>query len=115
MNLADIPFAIKNDATFHPLLFRLVKEFLDGKEDKTPFDYAILTQLQNDDVISMQTIKSYIAEEGSKFDLTDRADLFKTFCDCLVKSKFNTAILPSEEIDDIPKHKEDYSGCGRML
>ncbi len=116
LNLADVPFAIKNGDTFHPMLFRLVKEFLTGKEDKTPFDYAILTQLQNDDVISTQTINSYIAEEvDGKSKFADRADLFKTFCDCLVNSKFSLPVLNAEEIDDTPKTKEVYSGCGRML
>ena len=56
-DLLDIPFADKGEATFHPQLFDLVKNFLATKENKTPFDYSILTHLQNHEILSMQTIK----------------------------------------------------------
>ncbi|MBQ9486788.1 MAG: hypothetical protein IJU91_03165 [Selenomonadaceae bacterium] len=133
LNLADVPvaesfaepIAEKGGATFHPLLFRLVQEFLAGKKFKTPFDYAILTQLQSTGVISIQTIKSYIAEEGGKINLdgkitlddkinfTDRADLFKTFCKCLVASKFNPAVSRAAESEDSAKPKKIYTGYGK--
>lgn len=115
LNLADVPFAEISGATFHPLLFRLVKDFLAGKKFKTPFDYAILTQLQSTAVISIQTIKSYIENEGGKSDFTDRADLFKTFCECLVASKFNPTVLRAVESDDNAKPKKRYTGYGKML
>ena len=115
LNLADVPVVEKGGATFHPLLFRLVQKFLAGKEFKTPFDYSILTQLQTTGVISTQTIKSYVAEEGGKSDFTSRADLFKIFCECLVNSKFNHTVLRAAESDDSAKPKKIYTGYGKML
>ena len=126
LNLADVPFAEKGGATFHPLLFRLVKDFLAGKEYKTPFDYAILTQLQSTGVISIQTINSYIAESSGKINLDDkindkinfidRAKLFENFCHCLVESKFNSAVSSTKTGGDIAKPKPTrYTGYGKML
>ena len=122
LNLADVPFAErftenkKDGATFHPLLFRLVKEFLAGKKYKTPFDYAILTQLQNTGVISIQTVKSYIANEGGKSNFTNRADLFKTFCKYIVESKFNPGVSRSKENVDNAGSKQPtiYTGRGKL-
>lgn len=116
LNLAEVPFAEHGGATFHPMLFRLVKEFLAGKKYKTPFDYAILTQLQNSGVISIQTVKSYIANEGDKSNFTNRADLFKTFCKYIVKSKFNPTVSSMEGYADNAKPvNKPYKGYGRML
>ena len=91
LNLFDVPFAAKNAPTFHPLLFRLVKKFLARKKNRTPFDYALFVQLQNNDTLSIETLAEYISEVNETFDLTDREKFFETFWDCLRKSKFTVA------------------------
>ena len=62
--MLEVPFAEKNIPTFHPILFRAVKEFLLEKKYKTPFDYAILLHLQENPTISTETISAYIAQEN---------------------------------------------------
>lgn len=117
LNLADVQFAAVGGATFHPLLFGLVKDFLDGKEYKTPFDFAVLAQIQSGGVISLPTIKSYIAtvDKDFNFDSCTRADLFQTFCDDLVSSKFNPSYAsPDENIDVKPSPKSSRSH-GKLL
>lgn len=117
LNLADVEFAAAGGATFVPLLFGLVKDFLDGKEYKTPFDFAILTQIQSGGVLSLPTIKSYIAAAGADFNFNSctRADLFETFCECLVSSKFNPSfVTPDENIDVKPSRRLSRSH-GKLL
>ena len=114
-NVLEVNFAAKGGATFHPFLFRLVKDFLLKKKDKTPLDYSILTQLQNAETISLQTIKSYIAEEGAEFNSGDRKSLFKIFCDCLVNSKFKLNYSLKLQEDEGEKNKRKFSPLGKLL
>ena len=102
-NLLDIPASDKSEATFHSLLFDLVTEFLLTKKNKTPFDYSILVQLQNQRAISLQTIKAYIVEENGTFNFQGRADLFKNFCKTLICSEFKvtTAQVAEQEKQSI--------------
>ena len=86
-NLFDVPFAAKGVATFHPQLFRQVKNFLQGKPDKTPRDFAILTYLQNNEVISVETMTDYLAAENKVYDVADREDFFRKFLTCLSETK----------------------------
>ncbi len=112
-NLFEVEFASKGGATFHPLLFRLVKDFLLVKENKTPLDYAILTQLQNAETISLQTIKSYIAEDGKNFS-GGRKNLFESFCDSLIHSQFKVNyILNQQEIENARNKR--FSPMGKLL
>ena len=96
LNLIDVPFAEKNGATFHPLLFRLVKEFLLRKKNKTPFDYAILVHLQNNATVSAQTLAEYIIAENKTCSKDSREEFFRTFTECLRESKFNVTIYSSD-------------------
>ena len=102
LNLADVPFTDKETSTFHPQIFDAIKKFLLSKENKTPFDYSILTYLQNNGVISLQTVKFYIEEETGENNFESRQELLEIFCKCIVNSKFK--IQPSEfdEITEIP-------------
>ena len=103
LNLSEVEFAAEGGATFHPLLFRLVKDFLTDKKYKTPFDFAILTQILNHGVISLQTIKNYIVVEDANFNFESctRTALFEEFCACLFTSKFNPSYAaPEAEIEN---------------
>ena len=97
MNLFDVPFSDKDEATFHPQLFALTKNFLLSKESKTPFDYSILTQLQNNDTISLQTVKAYIYEEIDEDNFEDRQEMFKSFCECLRSSEFKIRYVATDD------------------
>lgn len=109
-NLLEIPVAAKGDATFHPQLFKLVREFLSAKKNRTPFDYAILVQLQSDETIPLETIREYISAEKDSCNFTSRRDLFKAFCDCLVSAKFTAAASknPDEPEIQTPRRRRSY-------
>ena len=96
LNLLEVPFAEKNGATFHPLLFRTVKDFLLRKKNKTPFDYAILVHLQNNATVSNQTLAEYIIAENKSCRADSREKFFKTFTECLRESKFNVTISSAD-------------------
>ena len=96
LNLLEVPFAEMQGATFHPLLFRLVKIFLSQKKNKTPFDYAILVHLLNNQTLSSQTLVEYIISENKTFNIRNREEFFKTFLLCLCESKFNVAIYKND-------------------
>lgn len=113
-NLCDVEFSANGGSTFHPLLFRLVKEFLLIKENKTPLDYAILVQLQNSETISLQTIKSYIESENKKIS-SDRKILLETFCDCLVNAQFKLNYILSQLENADNDNNKKFSSVGKLL
>ena len=112
-DLFDVPYADKGEATFHPQLFEPVKNFLASKENKTPLDYSILTHLQNHEIISLQTIEYYIAEQNSEDTFENRKELFQTFCDCLLTSEFKIKVVQIEDDHDEPL--KSFRGKGRRI
>ena len=105
-NLFEVPFAQRNCATFHPLLFRFVKDFLSHKKDKTPFDYALLIHLQNSDTVSMATLAEYIKAENKTATTENRKEFFNTFLTCLRESKFAvTTYTSNNELIKIPPQR----------
>lgn len=112
-DLLNVPFADKGEATFHPQLFDLIKNFLESKENKTPLDYSILTHLQNQEIISLQTLKYYIAEENGEDTFESRKELFQTFCDCLLKSEFKIKALQIEDMQE--EESKKFHGKGRRI
>ena len=112
-DLFDVPFADKGEATFHPQLFDLVKKFLMSKKNKTPLDYSILTHLQNHEILSLPTLKYYIAEQNGKDTFESRQDLFKTFCDCLRTSEFKIKVVQIE--DEREESLKKIRGKGRLI
>ncbi|MBR6012757.1 MAG: hypothetical protein IK062_03115 [Selenomonadaceae bacterium] len=111
LNLVEVQFSDKEFATFHPLIFEVVKNFLLSKKNKTPFDYSILTCLQNNEVISLQTVKSYIAEETGEDTFENRRELLETFCQCLVSSEFKSQYSDSEEVTESPRRPPRHIPC----
>lgn len=87
LNLCEVPFAARGTSTFHPLLFRQVKNFLQNKPNKTPRDFAILTYLQNNEVISVTTMADYMLAANCEFDVDNRTDFFRAFLTCLREQK----------------------------
>lgn len=83
-DLFDVPFATKSSPTFHPHLFRQVKNFLRAKPNKTPLDFAVLLYLMNNETISIETMNEYVAEKN----ITDRKEFFRAFLNSMSKSKF---------------------------
>ena len=96
--LIDVPFAAKHEPTFHPLIFRLVKKFLQTKPQKTLYDFALLTALQNGNALSIETLANYIVEAGLKKSFGTRRELLQAFCNALLQTEYRPAqIIPSEQ------------------
>ena len=96
-NLLEVPAAAREEATFHPQLFKIVREFLSTKKNRTPFDCAILVQLQSGEIIPVETIRAYISAEKGSCDFKNRRDLFRAFCDCLISAKFTAAAYKNSD------------------
>lgn len=87
LNLIDVPYACSRGTTYHPLIFRGVLHYLMEKCAKTKFDYALLVELQNRGIVSLETIKYYVIANGGMFsDKCSRTELFRRFLDCLSTS-----------------------------
>ena len=113
-NLLEVPAASRGTATFHSQLFKLVKEFLSTKKNRTPFDYAILVQLQSNETIPIETIREYISAEKGSCKFTSRRDLFKAFCDTLISAKFTAASFKNPDAPE-SETSRSRSSTSKML
>ena len=113
-NLIDVPFAAKDEPTFHPLIFRLVKKFLQTKPRKTFYDFALLTSLQNGEVLSLETLSNYIVEAGVKKSFGTRRELLRTFCDALLRTEYQAvqAIVDKQREESL---KSPRPSIGRRI
>lgn len=105
MNLLNVRYAGRREATFHPLVFAAVQAFLQQKEQKTMMDYALMVQLQNHPALSMETVRAYV-HDAKQAAGSSREELFEAFARCLVHTKFEAAQSVQIKEDD-PQNKED--------
>lgn len=71
--------------TYHPLLFRAIKDFLEQKTLLSPYDFNLLMEIQNRGYVSLSSLISYIAAT-KKFPPQknlNREKLFKAVTDCV--------------------------------
>lgn len=84
--LLDVQYAHPQGCTtYHPLLFRAIRCYLEQKTPLSPCDFTILTEIQNHGVVAESTLKSYVAVNG-KTNLTSiktKEDLFRATIECL--------------------------------
>ena len=98
VNLIDTLYAMPKKATYHPFLFRAVTEYLEQKQDKSMYDYVILMQIQNMKVLSIDTMRTYIAAiNHNEQEKSDREGFFKFFTDCLQKKEEKKISLEDNE------------------
>ena len=74
--------------TYHPLLFRAMQSFLEQKKTLSPYDFSLLTALQNNGIVALRTLLSYVAasREVSPASLQmNREKLFHEVTVCLTK------------------------------
>ena len=117
LNLLDVYYAAPKEATFHPLIFRVIKKFLIEKKDRTVIDTSILINLQSHNVLSLETLRWYIMVEKNK-DVSSfsRKDLLDLFIDALKESK--QPVQSCQQVDDkksVPEYNKSDSGNGKMI
>lgn len=113
LNVIDTPYAYLKEATYHSMLFKAIGEYLNNKKNKTILDYIILIQIQNNIVLSMETIKSYILFSGKEkavLDNCNRKDLFKLFVDCIINNRKETVNKNYEIKKNESKEEIEYGG-----
>lgn len=113
LNVIDTPYAYLKEATYHSMLFKAIGEYLNNKKNKTILDYIILIQIQNNIVLSMETIKSYILFSGKEkavLDNCNRKDLFKLFVDCIINNQKETVNKNYEIKKNESKEEIEYGG-----
>lgn len=113
LNVIDTPYAYLKEATYHSMLFKAIGEYLNNKKNKTILDYIILIQIQNNIVLSMETIKSYILLSGKEkavLDNCNRKDLFKLFVDCIINNQNETVNKNYEIKKNESKEEIEYGG-----
>ncbi len=113
LNVIDTPYAYLKEATYHSMLFKAIGEYLNNKKNKTILDYITLIQIQNNIVLSMETIKSYILFSGKEKAVVDncnRKDLFKLFVDCIINNQNETVNKNYEIKKNESKEEIEYGG-----
>lgn len=99
--LLDIPYGCNGKTTYHPYIFKVVKTFLAQKKHKCMQDYALLLQLQNSPVISMESVVFFINDAGIECDLpASREDIFVKFSQALLIVR-QAAVVVHDKVNDV--------------
>ena len=92
--LLDIPYGCNGKTTYHPYIFKAVKAFLEQKKHKCMQDYALLLHLQNNPVVSMESVVFFINDAGIECDLAaSREDIFVKFSQALLMVRQIAAVV----------------------
>ena len=97
MYLLDIPYSCRGGATFHPYVFRAVRNILQRKQRKTPSDFLLLMQIEQAGITTLETLKNYIESNGGKrLENPTRENIFKNLPEAL-KAVPNVSVSFSQE------------------
>ena len=105
LSLFDVKYAFREEATYHPFLFRAVCEYLQQKKQKSMLDYALLVQLLNQPILSMATVCMYCEAAGKSVETKDRQEIFKIFTDCLTIPVAAQGIVVKKEKEKVQTHE----------
>lgn len=88
LQLLDTSWAMRNGATFHPYVFRIIAKLLMNAPRKTPLEYALLLELQKSGVLPMESLAMYAGEHGFTWpESADRKEIFKIVCECIARER----------------------------
>lgn len=88
MDVLEIPYAWKKEATYHPVVFRAVRSYLQEKPHKNCLDYVLLLQLQNQEILPLESLRLYVESVRGNVDSgMKRRELFEVFTQCLMNKK----------------------------
>ena len=89
LQILDCEYAHRQgETTYHPLLFRAMQSFLEQKKTLSPYDFSLLTALQNNGIVALRTLLSYVGasqEEPTASLQMNREKLFHEVTVCLTK------------------------------
>lgn len=99
--LLDIPYGCNGKTTYHPYIFKAVKAFLEQKKHKCMQDYALLLHLQNNPVVSMESVVFFINDAGIECDLAaSREEIFVKFSQALLMVR-QAPVVVHDKVNDV--------------
>lgn len=66
LQLLDVPYSCRDGSTFHPYIFRAVKNILKRKENKSLTELTLLLQICQTGFATMEVLKTCIESDGTK-------------------------------------------------
>lgn len=103
--------------TYHPLIFRALREYLERKSPLSPYDFTLLTEIQNHGIVAIASLMAYIAAtKKSSLPSSDmpRENLFREVVAC-VKTPY-APIVYRETPPELPiKEPEKESSQSKLL
>ena len=100
VNVAESPYVCVGGEAYHPLVLQAAKEYLHQKQSKTMYDFMLLMQLENNVVLPVKMVQTYVEAQGKPVS-DDREALLKAFSKALVlqeKVTTNTFTRPMQPI-----------------
>ena len=74
--------------TYHPLVFRAIKDYLEQKTTLSPYDFGLLVELQNHGIVAIKSLMAYVAANKevslTSLNLT-REKLLQEVVECIQK------------------------------
>ncbi len=78
----------QGQTTYHPLVFRAIKNYLEKKTSLSPYDFSLLIELQNHGIVSINSLMAYVAvNKGSSLMTPNvtREHLLQEVVECIKK------------------------------
>ena len=98
--------ADNEEPTFHQVVFRAIHRKLLNKNNKHPLDYALITEILNRNIISVQTIRYYISEANIRLnDNISDAKLFNEFLKAIETLEFKVNTVSEKKTDSVKDKK----------
>lgn len=77
------------ETTYHPLVFRAIKQYLEKKSALSPYEFTLLSEIQNHGIIAISTLRSYVSINKkvplSELKTLTREKLFQEVVECVQK------------------------------
>ena len=117
LQLLDADYAHpQGETTFHPLVFRAVRCYLEEKKSLSPYDFSLLQEIQNCGTVSLSALKAYVAavkrKPCSSVKPAARSDLFAAVIECL-QEVYNPIIYVNGTVaapdKDHTRERESYA------
>ena len=106
LQLLDAEYAHpRGGLTYHPLIFRAIQNYLEQKFPLSPYDFTLLTEIQNHGIVAKSTLKSYIAVNQKISSISDQMtneEFFQMLVKCV-----QIPYKPMAQYESISKQNSD--------
>lgn len=86
-DMTDCPYATRNSVTFHPYIFRMVRNELEKKKNKTGMDFWLLHQLISQEILDLEWIRLFLQDSGMDIENTARKDMLPKFIEAVMAAR----------------------------